>query len=220
LSVLTKDGTERVVPTTLQFTATSATRPWGCSASTVVGDFKGNGTSQTLLANTIGIDCAADLTGSPTLSAPHMIFEVAVPALVTGACITPNESCPNGQTPPGPNTDPAYFYGLHNGKANPINTGVYTAFVFDDPGNTPKSGTLGSRGQSIGLAPSAGPLGSPPATGSPTFALCANLPNNTTQLRPAVGAFYAMATSGETLLSAPLAVNGEDLVPPVCPAFP
>jgi hypothetical protein len=228
LAVLNKDGTERAVPTTLQFTATNA---GDCSASTVVGDFKGNGTSQTLLANTIGINCAVVFSASPTSpqNQNHAIFEVAVPAVVTGACVLPNAQCPTGQTPPGPNTDPAYFYGLHNGgKTNPINTGVFTAFLFDDPGDTPsKSGILGPRGNSIGLAPSAVPFctattcppppQTPPAN-SLTFSLCASLPNSNTQLRPAVGAYYAMATSGETLLSAPLpSAFTSGGTPPVCP---
>ncbi len=217
--MLNKDGTERAVPTTLQFAATNA---GDCSASTVVGDFKGNGTSQTLLANRIGVDCAVVFSKSPTSSQNHAIFEVAVPLLVTGAC---NPSCP-----PAPNTDPAYFYSLnHAGKTNPVNTGVYTAFVFDDPGDTPSSSsTLGARGKSIGLAPTAPPFcttitcppGSPPPPpppGSITFALCATLPDKTSAPRSAVGAYYAMATSGETLLSAPLpAAFTSGGTPPVC----
>jgi hypothetical protein len=84
---------------------------------------------------------------------------------------------------------------------------------------------LGPNGAHIGLAPTAGPLGSPPATGAPTYALCASLPVNTNgtgaQLRPAVGAFYAIATSGETFLTAPLpAAFANGGVAPVCPAFP
>ncbi len=47
-----------------------------------------------------------------------------------------------------------------------------------------------------------------PPPGSFTFALCAALPDNSNgagaHIRPAVGAFYAIATDGETLLSAPL----------------
>ena len=232
LTVLNNDFSERAVPTTLQFTATAA---GDCSASNVVGDFKGGGKSQTLLANTIGINCAVVLSKSPTLpTTNHAIFEVAVPALITGACILPHSECPNGQTPPGPNTDPAYFWTLHNLEANPINAGVFTAFLFDDPGNAPsKSSTLGNLSSSIGLAPSAPPFcttitcppGSnppPPPPGSITFALCASLPSNnlTLTLRPAVGAYYAMATSGETLLSAPLPaafISGGTA--PVCPSL-
>jgi len=237
LTVLNNDGSERVVPTTLQFTATTA---GDCSASNVVGDFKGSGKSQTLLANTIGINCAVVLSPSPTFSTPHAIFEVAVPALITGACILPHAQCPNGQTPPGPNADPAYFWSLHNPgpppEANPINAGVFTAFLFDDPGNTPsKSGTLGKIGISIGLAPSAPPFCTtitcptappPPPLGSIIFALCASLPssNPTLTLRPAVGAYYAMATSGEVFLSAPLPSafvipTVPPLIPPVCPSL-
>ena len=133
---------------------------------------------------------------------------MAVPLLVTGAC-SPT-ACP-----PAPNTDPAYFYSLHNSqKTNPVNTGVYTAFLFDDA-----NGILPG-GASIGLAPTAAPLGPPPATGvSSTFALCAALPDNTTgpsaRLRPAVGAYYVIATSGETFLSAPLPAVSTS----VCPAL-
>lgn len=99
----------------------------------------------------------------------------------------------------------------------------------------------------IGLAPTAAPLCTtlypgypsnaakcPPDTnafpvvyggaslqGAPV-ALCASLPvNNDTKLRPAVGAYYAIATSGEMLLSAPVAGGTESGqgVPPVCPAL-
>jgi hypothetical protein len=236
LTVLNTDFTERAVPTTLQITATAA---GDCSASNVVGDFKGSGKLQTLLANTIGINCAVVSSPSPTLSTNHAIFEVAVPALITGACINPSPVCPGVETPPGPNTDPAYFYTLHHPGppvlTNPINTGVFTAFIFDDPGTTPsKSGTLGKLGSAIGLAPSAPPFcttttcptgSTPPPPGSITFALCASLPNNsaTLTLRPAVGAYGAMATSGEMFLSAPLpsafTSGGTPLTPPVCPSL-
>jgi hypothetical protein len=199
LTVLNTNGTERAVPTTLNFTATNA---GDCSMSTVVGDFNGSGMPQTLNPpSAIGIDCAVVFSGSPTSASSHAIFEVAVPLLVTGA------------SPP-PNTDPAYFYTLHTNppKANPVNTGVYTAFLFNDA-----NGLL--QGASIGLAPTAAPLCStlfPKNMGTcpnpiPTpipFSLCASLPVNTNgsgaKLRPAVGAYYAMATSAEMLLSAPL----------------
>ena len=92
-----------------------------------------------------------------------------------------------------------------------MNSGTYTAFAKDHTNN----------GLNIGLAPTAGPLGSPPLSGSSTFALCATLPVNTNgtgaQLRPAVGAYYAMATSGEMLLSAPLQATGASSS--ACPAL-
>jgi hypothetical protein len=216
LTVLNRDGTERAVPTTLNFVATNA---GDCSMSTVVGDFKGDGTSPKLPPAQLGIDCSVVFGASPTGTQKHATFEVAVPLLVTGAS-------------PSPNTDPAYFYGLHHaGKPNPVNTGVFTAFVSDDTGQAVNSGNLGPNGVSIGLAPTAAPLcpivnGAAQCPSSSTFALCASLPVNTNgasaQLRPAVGAFYAIATSGETFLSVsfPAAVAATGATPPVCPAFP
>jgi hypothetical protein len=150
------------------------------------------------MAAQIGIDCAVVSSSSPITTQKHTIFEVAVPLLVTGAA-------------PPPNTDPAYFYSLLNlGKANPINTGVFTAFLFNDA-----NGIL-PQGASIGLAPTAGPLGPPPAGDAP-FALCAALPGNGNgqSLRPAVGAYYSMATSGEMLLSAPLLSVSTSFCPPL-----
>jgi len=175
-----------------------------CSTSTVTGV----GT-QTLMASQIGIDCAVVFSASPTSTQMHAIFEVAVPLLVTGRCF---DGCP-----PGPNTDPAYFKFALTNKPGPVNNGVFTAFSSDDlgtelspPGNFP----------SIGLAPTAGPLGSPPASGSSTFALCANLPagnSNGQAPVPSVGAYYAMAASGEMFLSAPLPLPG--VSSSMCPAL-
>jgi hypothetical protein len=215
LRVLTMSNgvsTERAVPTTLNFVATDA---GDCSMSTVVGNFNGNtmGTTQPLTPDQIGISCAVVFSASPASTQTHAIFEVAVPLLVTNA------------------TDPLYFYSFATPHtpvlSNPVNSplatqGVYTAFEFDTgnfppPPPPPGSSILGT-GIAIGLAPSAAPLctdlfgsvGCPVTPVRPTFPLCANLPNNTNgmgaQRRPAVGAYYAMATSGETLLSAALGI--------------
>jgi hypothetical protein len=213
LTVLNSNGTERQVPTTLQFRANNA---GDCSTSTVVGNFSGAPTAtatgtQTLMAAQIGINCAVVFSASPTSTQTHAIFEVAVPLLVTGAC---------SPTPCSPSTDPAYFYFLQTTKPGPRNLGTYTAFEFDDLGTgpfTPPS-ILGPLGAYIGLAPTAGPLGPPPATGSSaTFALCASLPQNGNgqALVPAVGAYYAIATDGETLLSAPLPSASTSTCPPL-----
>src|SRR5947208_2346433 len=208
LTVLNTNGTERPVPVTLQFRVPSAGQR-SCSSSSVVGDFNGSGTPQTVTPPTaIGVDCAVVFSASRTSTQTHAIFEVAVPLLVTGAC-SPT-ACP-----PAPSTDPAYFYSFHNpGSANPVNAGVYTAFLVDD------ANRIFLNGNSIGLAPTAGPLGPPPAVGvSAPFALCATLPDNTNgsgaKLRPAVGAYYAIATSGETLLSAPLPSVSTSVCPPL-----
>jgi hypothetical protein len=83
---------------------------------------------------------------------------------------------------------------------------------------------------SVGIAPTAGPLGPPPASGvSSPFALCASLPQSGQQngnaqgngsgvaLVPSVGAYYAMATTGEMLLSAPVpAAFTDGDTPPSC----
>jgi hypothetical protein len=208
LTVLSKDAmgkfSERAVPITLNFRATIA---GDCSASTVSGDFNGTGNPLTLNPpNAIGIDCAVVFSASPTSTQTHAIFEVAVPLLVTGRCFN---NCP-----PDPNTDPAYFYSVLTGNAGPVNKGVFTAFLSDDANRI-------LAGASIGLASTAGPLGSPPASGSSTFALCATLPATTNgsaaQLRPAVGAYYAMAASGEMLISAPLPLPG--VSSSACPSF-
>ena len=219
LSVLKGDGTERAVPTTLNFTGTTG---GNCSMSTVVGDFNGSGTPQPLLnPSNIGINCAVVFSASPALAQKHAIFEVSVPLLVTTACTT--TAC----------LDPLYFYTSNNaGVPNPVNSpletstglsagqGVYTAFA-QEVGYPAGSTILGMSGIKIGFAPRAGSL-LPPQGAQFALALCASLPVNTNgtgaQLRPAVGAFYAMATSGEMLLTAPLpsafALGG---TPPVCP---
>jgi len=213
LTVSNGVSTERAVPITLNFVATNA---GDCSMSTVAGDFagKGGGSSQQLLPEQIGIGCGVVFGASPASAQKHAIFEVAVPLLVTKT------------------TDSLYFYSdttlgttLAPVLSNPVNSplpkqGVYTAFEsdtgFSPPAAPPGSPPVLRTGIAIGLAPSAAPLcsdlpGGCPIPGKPTpttFPLCANLPNNTNgtgaQLRPAVGAYYAMATSGETLLSAAL----------------
>jgi hypothetical protein len=109
------------------------------------------------------------------------------------------------------------------------NLGTWTAFGhagdvlgFTPPTTTPPILPMGA--YSIGLAPSAGPLlpGTPACTltfpsdptqtpfyscmnGPMIYALCASLPTNANGVppRPAVATYYALATSGETWLSAP-----------------
>lgn len=219
LRVLTASSTggftERAVPTTLNLVADSG---GDCSNSNVVGDFNGMGTSKPLLPEEVGIDCQVVLSASPASTQQHAIFEVKVPLLVTNA------------------TDPLYFYGVnHNSpKSSAINSpqaplGVYTAFQNDTAPIQPPTGTILGPGIAIGLAPSAAPLCSDLSVACPVFPpappiqvnfpLCANLPTKTTsnspQLQPSVGAFFAMATSGETLLSAALGSASTS----TCPAF-
>jgi hypothetical protein len=221
LTVLSADQmtgkvSERQVAATLHFIPPTA----DCSASKVVGDFAGSGNLQTVKATDIALDCAVVFGPSPTSEQTHAIFQVAVPLLVTGACSpTPSSSdfCPSGASLL--NTDPAYFYQAHNsGKQGPINTGLFTAFLFDDIFGVPAPATppiLGANGIAIGIAPAAGPfctpvtcppgtMPPPPPPGSIKFALCASLPRNGNgqALVPSVGAYYAISTAGETLLSA------------------
>lgn len=205
LTVLNSNGTERAVPTTLQFIAPTT----DCSASKAIGDFLGSGTPQTVSAAAIGLNCAVVFGPSPTSAQRHATFEVAIPLVVTGA------------NPP-PNTDPAYFYFLLTGQPGPINIGLFTAFLFDDLGFAPSAGAVLPTGASIGIGPTAGPLGAPPScTGSgcippaSTLALCASLPpnGNGQALVPVVGAYYAIATDGETLLSAALPASSTSVCP-------
>jgi hypothetical protein len=218
LRVLNSNGTERAVPSTLNFVATNA---GDCSMSTVTGDFNGMGTSPppSLTPDKIGIDCQVVLNASPASAQQHAIFEVKVPLLVTNIGLDSTGQCPTTATQC---PDPLYFYSFATAQSpvlsNPINStrvkqGVYTAFE-QSTGHS-NSTNLGT-GIAIGLSPSAAPLCSDlgvaacsSTTSKPaTFPLCANLPTknsgNSVPLRPAVGAFYAMATSGETLLSAAL----------------
>jgi hypothetical protein len=211
LTVL-NNGAETAVMTTLQVKNVCASGTCSPQAQAVGGI----GTPQNpVAASQLGISFALVFSTSPVApNSRHAIFEWGIPLLVTGACVMQNAPfCLPGQTAPGPNTDPAYFYSLHNpGKTNPVNMGVFTAFVFDDLGSPL------SQGMSIGLAPSAGPLGPPPTSGSATFALCANLPGgngNGQAPVPSVGAYYAIATSGETLLSAPLPSVSTSFCPPL-----
>jgi hypothetical protein len=203
LTVLNQDGvTERAASATLQFKG-PGTGGAPCSASTVIGDFAGTGTAQTLSPDKIGINCAITFAASPAAPHAHAIFEVTVPMLIT------------------PNTDPAIIAG------SPIGFG---APFFGDFGFQPAPGVLGANGQFIGIGPNAAPApatqcdmstGScsyPPAppVSSGTYALCANLPHegNGTSPVPSVAAFYAIGGDGEIKLSAPLAPT----IPFVCPS--
>ena len=120
-------------------------------------------------------------------------------------------------------------------KPGLINTATYTAFgaagddlgatrhrVTTQPGILPAGAfhrTRPHRGAALYLHDLSTAAWYAAAAGSVTFALCAALPDNSNgpaaRLRPAVGAFYAIATNGETLLSAPLAPS----ISIVCPAL-
>jgi hypothetical protein len=185
---------ETTVPTTLQFRATNA---GDCATSTVVGKFKAGPTTtavQTLLAAQIGINCAVVFAPSPLSAKSHAIFEVAVPLIITMA------------------TDPLFFpnsYSVIAISFNSEETGFPPA-----PGFSSTNGTFPT-GSYIGLPPSAAPLGPAPAAGA-AYALCANLPGgngNGQAPVPSVAAFYAIASDGETLLSAPLPGSSTSVCP-------
>jgi hypothetical protein len=198
LTVLNSNGSENApVMVTLEVIATTCNGGPGCVPACKQGALGpaclqayvyGGGiatASNPILASDLQIAFALSFGTSPTSTQKHAIFEVGVPLLVTQL------------------TDPAYFYFFQTTHAGPINLGTYAVFVQD------LLNPVLPLGASLGLAPTAGPLGSPPAAGvSSTFALCASLPDNSNgpaaHLRPAVGAYYAIATDGETLVSAPL----------------
>jgi hypothetical protein len=203
LTVLNSDGmTERPAAATLQY---FSPRRGGlpCSASTVSGNFSGSGI-QTLMASQIGVNCALVFSPSPVSKKPHAVFEIQVPLLVTMA------------------TDPPYFYFAQNGVGGPINSSIPSAFFTDVTGFAPASGTLGSSGMYIGVAPAAAPLctsvtcPTPPTTPPPgVFAVCASLPRNGygERLIPSAAADYVIAVDGETLLSAPLPAASTSVCP-------
>jgi hypothetical protein len=187
-------GKPSPVMTNLQIVATCSGGP-ACLQAQVVG----GGTPQNpQLATDLGIHFALVFAPSPFTTTPHAFFELQVPLVITGACSVPPSVCP----PNAPNTDPLYFF-------NPISN-VAFAFTADETGTDLGDGT------SIGIGPSAAPLCSatglcPPATPPYVFALCAKLPagngngnGNVQAPVPAVGAYYAISTAGETLLSTPV----------------
>jgi hypothetical protein len=211
---------------TLEVLATCNGGP-ACLQASVYGGGIGTASSPTP-ASKLGIQFALVFSASPASTQKHAISEIAVPLLVTGACVGANPVCVPG-APMIFNTDPAYFSFLHTLKSGPINLATFTAFgSAGDALGASLSGILPAPAYSIGLAPTAAPFCTsttcptfpalPPA-GSVTFALCAALPDNSNgpaaRLRPAVGAYYAIATDNEMLIGAPLA----PAVASVCPAL-
>jgi hypothetical protein len=188
LTVLSKNGmtvTESQVTTTLQVKAVCNGGP-ACLQAFAVGGIGGSSPSNPLPASNFGIKFALVFASSPISPNLHAIFELQVPLVLTFA------------------TDPIYF-------PNPIANIGGPPFVADT-------------NVSIGLGPTAVPLctpakcPTPPATPpAPVFALCASLPDNTNgpaaRRKPAVAAYYALATTGETLLSAALPASSNSVCP-------
>jgi hypothetical protein len=170
------DGSGRSVSATLQLTASCPGAD--CLTGTISGDFSGMGT-QTYSAAQFGIQFASRFARSPNSTAPHFILEVLVPILITS------------------NSDPEYFgvatatcrYG-----ANP-DSGYCNGFSEENLGWP--AAFLGS-GKSVGIGPSVAPY---PHDGTfrPAPLFSASFFGN-----PAVAAYFAIDTTGNTLLTTPV----------------
>jgi hypothetical protein len=183
-------GSESLVMTNLQVVAVCDGGP-ACLQAQAIG---GMGTPQKPIPTTqLGIKFGLVFAPSPISTNSHAFFELQVPLVITGVCSL-------NSTPCSPDTDPLYFF-------NPISN-VAFAFTADETGFPQANGT------SIGIGPAAVPLCSgtgpcPPPTPPHFFALCAKLPGGNSNGNgqapvPAVAAYYAISTAGETLLTAPL----------------
>jgi hypothetical protein len=214
LAVLTGYGTasltETPITTTLQIVVPSKPPTPGsgvavnCSASTVSGSSPSGSpvpvSFSSLPVSDIGVNCAVVFAPSPISPVPHAIYEVAVPLVVTMA------------------TDPLTF-------SDPANVIIGSPFISDltFPQQPSKGFTSASfpKGSYIGLPPSvcgtAPGATCPPPT--PNYPLCANLPGLIGPPIASVAAYYAIATNGETLISAPLPgfTTSPGGTQPVCP---
>jgi hypothetical protein len=214
LMVLNSDFSERAVSAVLQLKSSSNKAP-DCSASTVTGNFlgtvdpKGNPILSTVNPTEIGVGCAVAFGATPMSSHPHAVFEVSVPLLIT---IETDYIVVNNH------------YGFYPGMAGQSAGDPFAADLYGfQPTSCPgPSCILGNDPlPSIGIAPSAGPLGPAVTASSPpaTYSLCANLPTKGpfAPPLPAVAAFYAIAGNGaDVLVSAPLAPTPPGIV---CPAM-
>jgi len=187
LVVVNSDFSQRAVPTVLRVRGTSTPCSGGppCYKTTAVGDFKGmgSGNTQSIPASDIGLNLKLSFAASPNSKVPHAIFELPV-SLVMVSETDPEyfASTPNPASP--------FLGAAWNGSADELG---FTGF----PANELSKGAIG-----IGIAPGAalGPTNGPPFT--------ANIANNFNIFGgsppSAVGAFLAIATDGETLVSAPV----------------
>jgi hypothetical protein len=82
LVVLNSNGYERQVPATMQIQA-ACTGGIECISASIVGDFLGDGTTQTHSAADVGISLSLDFSPSPISSRPHAFVGVQVPLVVT-----------------------------------------------------------------------------------------------------------------------------------------
>ena len=230
LTVLNEDFSERAVSAVLKF-KTSNNNQTDCSASTITGNFLGttdslgNPVLSTVSPSAIGVDCAVTFGATLLSSHPHAVFEISVPLLVT---LETDYIIVNNP------------YGFHPGMdgkpaGKPFTGDVYGVTPTGCPNTSPTPTSyciLGTNAlPSIGIAPSAGPVGpeicdtkttplcTDPSVPPYKFSLCANLPakGRFAPPVPAVAAFYAIAGNGaEVLVSAPLAPTAPGIV---CPAM-
>ena len=203
LAVLNDDSSERRVTVTLQIGA-ACTGGFACLTATVIGDFLATGTAQEHSAAEAGLIFGVHFGPSPNSTAPHAIFEVRVPLLVTGpanpakcgaAILAENASFDQGifmqhPDPADCGNDAAYFgvkaFGDSVGFPTGINqiSGIPTAFRDDVLGFSPAFLRM-----PIGIAPPAAPFG-------------ASFSDRGGITRTAVSAYLAIGTDGTTLVSA------------------
>ena len=172
-----------------------------------------NGTSCTvtgvgknsLTAAQLGIGFGYQLAPSSNLSAPHAIFTLQLPVIVTGPA-NPTKcgvAIGNGTSDPADcGSDPVYFGVDSTGTPTLINqfSGAATAFSQDDRGFTPTS-----VGRPIGVSPYPAPLC--PATGCPSttsppptfYGFCATIAGT-----PAAATFASVGTDGTTYATSPV----------------
>ncbi len=179
LVVLNSNGTETEAPITIQILgATGCGKIVPCVSATAVGSFG------TVDAAKLGLTVTLTFRSSANSAAPHAIFGVQAPLLVTHS------------------NDLAYFVDDPVYTMNPLASLPPVAFINDEQGFTPKSGLP------VGVAPYAAPkcpnnscpLPPPPSN----FPFCASIAGNDGTVRPAVAAFFSIGTVGTTYLSAPL----------------
>jgi hypothetical protein len=169
LTVLNKDGSERAVPTVLTFTSAKQ----GTTSCQITGNFGNN--TQTVSAGQIGVGCAIVVESSPANPAPHAIFEVTVPMLIT------------------PSNDPLIVPGgFYSAPFFPTGAPGFKLTGVQSIGIAPNAAPLGP--------PATVSAGAPFAL---CASLATDLSGN--NIVPSVAAFYAIANDGEVLTSSPLA---------------
>jgi hypothetical protein len=178
LTVLDSTGNPSQVMTNLQVVATTCSGGPACLQLQAVGGIGGSSPSNPIAATNFGINFALVFAPSPISTTSHAFFELQVPLVITNAI------------------DPLYF-------GNPVSN---VAFNF----TADTTASIGIGPSAVPLCSGTGPCG-PPAPPPYFFALCAKLPagngngNGKVQAPvPAVAAYYAISTAGETLLSAAL----------------